>query len=71
MCFVSDCGEKRQKHTNCMKVFMEMKLFLVCVSLNVLKDSKRDVGTARHENARKEETVARLWPEMVCWSYNR
>lgn len=43
-----------------MKVFMEMKLFLVCVSLNVLKDSETDVGTERHKNARKEETVARL-----------
>jgi hypothetical protein len=38
--FVADLGKTDQKHTECLKLFMEMKLLFVPMSLNDLKDSE-------------------------------
>jgi hypothetical protein len=43
--FISNWGKQLQKDFRCLKLFMYVKLFLVCVSSNGLKDSEWDVRT--------------------------
>lgn len=41
--FITDSGKQLQKDFRCSKLLMYVKLFLMCVSSNGLKDSERDV----------------------------
>jgi hypothetical protein len=41
--FISNSGKQLQKDLTCMKLFMYVKLFLVCLSSDGLKDSEKDV----------------------------
>ena len=45
--FVWTQGKQLQKHMKCLTVFMEKKLFLVCMSWNDLKDSMKDISFLR------------------------
>ena len=58
---VSSLGRQLYKHLQCMEFFIDMKLYLVCMSSNDLKDTERNVRTFKIVQGEGGGTQWRSW----------
>jgi hypothetical protein len=55
--FISNFGKQLHKNMKCLNLFMEMKLYLVRMSSNGLKDSEREMRTLK---------ISKLLAAIMC-----